>query len=356
MKKIISVALLLSVLLTLLASCEQILPTEQNKPQSGKTQSVTWYEYFGTVSVVQSFGGDSEESFAATSAKVKALLEEYHKLYDIYHTYTDINNIKTINDNAGIAPVEVDRRIIDMLKFSVEMYELTGGEVNVMMGAVLRLWHDAREGNGDGTYSLPEDSALIEASLHTSISSLVIDEKNGTVFITDPNASLDVGAIAKGYATDKIADEIISDKSLSSDGYVLNIGGNIKMIGSKMGEDWRIGITNPDKTSNKKYATMISASDTSIVTSGDYERYFVVDGQSYHHIIDKDTLYPAKNYHSITIVTKSSALADALSTALFSMDKNEGYNFIANLDGVEAYWISATGNPVASKGFPEIKE
>ena len=355
MKKLISIVLLLSLLLTLLASCEETNPEE--KPQgSGKTQSVTWYEYFGTVSVVQSFVGDSEESFAATSARVKTLLEEYHKLYDIYHEYTDINNIMTVNKNAGIAPVEVDSRIIDMLKFGIEVYELTDGEVNIMMGAVLRLWHDAREGNGDGTYSLPADNALIEASLHTSITSLVIDEKAGTVYITDPHASLDVGAIAKGYATDRIASEIISDKELASDGYVLNIGGNIKMIGSKMGEDWRIGITNPDKTSTERYATMIATRDTSVVTSGDYERYFVVDGKSYHHIIDKDTLYPAKNYHSITIVTKSSALADALSTALFCMDKNAGYDFIKNLDGVEAYWISATGNPVASEGFPEIKD
>ena len=351
MKKLISIVLLLSVLLTLLASCEQTNPEE--KPQgNGKTQSATWYEYFGTVSVVQSFAGDSEDSFSATSSRVKELLDNYHRLYDIYHEYSGINNIKTINENAGISPVKVDRAIIEMLKFGIEVYELTDGEVNIMMGAVLRLWHDAREGNGDGTYSLPSDESLIEASMHTSITSLVIDEKESTVFITDPNASLDVGAIAKGYATDKIAEAITSDKSLASDGYVLNIGGNIKMIGSKQGADWRIGITNPDKTSPEKYATMIATRNTSVVTSGDYERYFVVDGKSYHHIIDKDTLYPAKNYHSITIVTESSALADALSTALFCMDKNAGYDFISRLDGVEAYWISTTGNPVSSPGFP----
>lgn len=350
MKKIISIGLILSILLLLFTSCSD------EKPGEIKPQTATWYEYFGTVSTVQSFAGDSHDSFTKTAERVKELLTEYHALYDIYHEYSGINNVNTINKNAGVRPIAVDARIIDMLKFGIEMYELTSGEINIMMGATLRLWHDAREGDGNGNHVLPSDEALILSAAHTDISSLVIDEENGTVYISDPEASLDVGAIAKGYATDKIAEAIMADETLTTDGYVLNIGGNIRLIGSKQGGDWKVGITNPDKTSNEKFATMVSARDTSIVTSGDYERYFTVDGKDYHHIIDKDTLYPAALYHSITVVAKSSALADALSTALFCMEKNAGYNFVKSLDGVEAYWISTNGNPVFSKGFPVASE
>ena len=350
MKKALSIGLILSILLLLFTSCSDPAP-EKITPQS-----VTWYEYFGTVSVVQSFAGDDRSSFTATTDRVRELLKEYNELYDIYHEYSGVNNIRTINKNAGVRPVTVDQRIIDLLKYGIEVYELTSGEVNIMMGATLRLWHDAREGEDDGSHVLPSDGELLISAAHTDISSLVINEEESTVYISDPEASLDVGAIAKGFATDRIAEAIVADKELTSDGYVLNIGGNIKLIGTKQGNSWNVGITNPDKTSEEKYATMIEAANTSIVTSGDYERYFTVDGKNYHHIIDKDTLYPASLYHSITVVCESSALADALSTALFCMEKNAGYDFVNNLDGVEAYWISTNGNPVASPGFPLASE
>jgi thiamine biosynthesis lipoprotein len=281
------------------------------------------------------------------------MLSEYNNLYDIYHDYSGINNLKTVNDKAGVEPVEVDRRIIDLLKFSLEVYELTGGEVNVMMGAVLKLWHDAREGDKNGNHVLPTEDELLLANMHTDIEALVIDEAAGTVYISDPEASLDVGAIAKGYATERIAEALIADTSLSTDGYALNIGGNIRIIGSKRGEDFKIGITNPDKSSDEPYVAMVAVRDTSVVTSGDYERYFTVDGKKYHHVIDKDTLQPSVYFHSVTVITRDSAMADALTTALFSMHINDGYALVESMPGVEAMWVGTNGTTVKSSAFPE---
>ena len=339
----------------MLTSCKI---TEGGKKQKETIQprSVTYYEYFDTQSIVFDFGTGSEENFTAVTEKVRNMLSEYHKLYDIYHDYSGINNIKTINDNAGIAPVSVDARIIDLLKFSVQAHELTGGETNVMMGAVLKLWHGARAGDKDGNHILPTAEQLLIASTHTSISSLVIDETAGTVYISDPDASLDVGAIAKGYATEKIAEALVANASLSTDGFALNIGGNIRIIGSKRGENFEIGIQNPDKSSPEPYVAMIGVRNTSIVTSGDYERTFTVNGKSYHHVIDKDTLQPSTYFHSVTVVTQSSALADALTTALFSMHINDGYALVESMSGVEAMWVGTNGTTVKSSGFPEISE
>ncbi|MBR2929980.1 MAG: FAD:protein FMN transferase [Clostridia bacterium] len=347
MKKAVITGVLLSLLLLMFTSCDI-------NPQP---KSETYYEYFGTVSSVICYREDTEAEFRRVADKVDTLLSEYHTLYDIYHEYSGINNIATVNRYAGIMPVEVDDRIIDLLLYAKEVYELTSGEVNVAMGSVLKLWHEAREGNGDGTHTLPTDEELIEASLHTDICSILIDEAAGTVFVTDRDASIDVGAIAKGYATERIAEALVADEEIEADGYALNIGGNIRLIGSKGGEEWRIGITNPDRTSDDPYVMRISVKNTSIVTSGDYERYFTVDGKNYHHIIDKDTLYPSKYFHSVTVVTEDSALADALSTALFSMHINDGYKLITSLDGVEAMWVNANGAPpTTTPGFPKIED
>ena len=350
-KKLLSAVLSVSLLL-LLTSCD-ILKRDGNE-EGTEPRGVTYYEYFATVSSVQSFGGDSEENFAAVTEKVQTMLSEYNNLYDIYREYSGINNLKTVNDNAGVAPVEVDARIIDLLKFGLEAYELTNGEVNIMMGSVLRLWHDAREGDGEGNHVLPTDDQLVLADTHTKIDSLVIDEAAGTVYISDPEASIDVGAIAKGYATERIAEALIADTSLSTGGYALNIGGNIRLIGDKCGKNFKIGITNPDKSSDEPYVAMVAVSDTSVVTSGDYERYFSVDGVRYHHVIDKDTLKPSVYFHSVTVITEDSALADALTTALFSMHINDGHALVESMAGVEAMWVGTNDTLVKSSGFPEI--
>ncbi len=275
------------------------------------------------------------------------MLSKYHRLYDIYHDYTE-NNLKTVNDMAGVSPVEVAPEIIDLLIYSAEVYELTGGEVNVMMGSVLKLWHAARKA---GDY-VPSEDDLIAAAQHISIDSLVIDTAASTVYISDPLASLDVGAVAKGYATEKIA-EALSTRGVS--GYALNIGGNIRLIGEKSESDstWTIGITNPDKSS-AEYAKLLRLSDTSLVTSGDYERAYTVGGVDYHHIIDKDTLYPSSHFSSVSIVTADSALADALSTALFSMSEADGRALISELPGVEVLWIDKNGKITMTDGMADF--
>ena len=307
--------------------------------EGAKPKTKTYYRYFDTVCAVYSYLGDNQSVFAERCNEVEALLSLYHNLFDIYYEYDGVNNIRTINRAAGKNPVKVDKALIDFLLFAKEMHTLTGGEVNIAMGSVLKLWHDAREVAVDDPNAayVPTEAELAEAAKHTDINSIVIDEESSTVYISDPKTSIDVGALGKGYATDKAAELLIS---LGATSYVLNFGGNIRAIGEKpSGEGWLTGITNPDKSSSESFAAKITLKNISCVTSGNYERYFIHRGVRYHHIIDKDTLTPSRYFSSVTVLHSSSAVADALSTALFSMSYEDG-KALADSLGAEVIWIT----------------
>ena len=315
-------------------------------------KGMVYFSYFDTVSYVYSYAGDSQKEFEARCEGVSAILEEYHRLFDIYYEYSGVTNLKTLNENAGGEPMKVDEKLIDFLLYAQELYEKTDGEMNIMMGSVLRLWHDCREEASEDPANarIPDASALSEAAIHTEFSCLEIDVENSTVRVADSEASIDVGALGKGYATEKAAEYL---KSVGGESYVLNIGGNIRIIGEKPdGSGWGTGIKDP--ADPETYAMILTLVDTSCVTSGDYERFFRVNGEKYHHIIDKDTLMPASYFSSITILTANSGLADALSTALFSMSYEDGLALVNKFGGVEVIWITPDGTVYQTEGINDL--
>ena len=171
--------------------------------------------------------------------------------------------------------------------------------------------------------------------------------------ITDPEGSIDVGALGKGYATERAAEYLEAEGAW---GYVLNIGGNIRCIGDRPnGSGWVTAVRDPDQSS-ENFACRIRIRDTACVTSGVYERYFTVDGTRYHHIIDIDSLYPADYFSSLTVITRDSALADALSTALFCMSEEEGRALTQKIGGVELLWIYPDGTQHSTPGFAALIE
>ena len=304
-----------------------------------------FYDTFDTVVIVLAFT-HSQEEFDALSDTVHNRMLELHQLFDIYHNYEGINNIKTINDNAGIQPVKVDAQIIDLLKQAKQWDETTDGIVNVAMGSVLKIWHDYREAGmlDEATAELPPQDALEEAVQHTDINRVVIDEAASTVYLDDPDMRLDVGAIAKGYAVEAVADELIAQ---GYDSVLLSGGGNVRAIGApKDGErdKWSVGITDPEISTDlivqqQKLLDVAYVNDMSVVSSGGYERFYMVDGVPYHHLIDPRTLYPANYYQAVSVLTEDSTQADALSTALFLMPPDEALAFAQSMEGVEALWV-----------------
>lgn len=306
---------------------------------------------FDTATTVIGFA-ETEERFSEMANLVYDELEIYHQLYDIYNGYDGINNIKTINENAGIAPVVVDQKIIDLIRFSKDAYETTEGKVNIAFGSVLKIWHDYRELGTDDPLNakLPTIEELANASLHTDIEGIIVDEAASTVFLPDPDMRLDVGGIAKGYAVERVSDTLVD---LGYPDFLISVGGNVRASGRR-GDDqsmWRVGIQNPDADSGKGDLYTASLEDLSLVTSGDYIRYYTVNGERYHHIIDPETLMPARYFVAVTIITEDSGMADALSTAVFNLPFEEGLDLVDSLEKTEALWVFHDGTQKESQGF-----
>lgn len=333
---------MISLLLGILSGCS-------NSGKDGKRYEASFLELFDTMTTVVGYA-ESEEDFRADVEKIHTELLELHQLYDIYNNYEGINNIKTINDNAGVRPVTVDRRIIELLLFSKEAYELTGGRVNVAMGRVLSIWHAYRTAGVDDPEHarLPSQSDLESASLHTDIGSLVIDEDASTVYLSDPESMLDVGSIAKGYATEQVCRRARA-------GLLVSVGGNVRATGAKNsnGDPWIVGIQDP-RGETGVYLHTVNVTNVSVVTSGSYQRYYTVDGKQYCHIIDSETLWPSDRYLSVTIITADSGLADVLSTALYTMSLDDGLALITSLDDTEASWVLPDGSvKYSGEGYRE---
>lgn len=307
---------------------------------------------FDTVSQVIGYTS-TEEEFNGQVNLIYDNLEEYHQLYDIYNSYDGINNVKTINDQAGIAPVKVDGRIIDLLLFSMEAYEMTDGKVNVAYGAVLKIWHEHRDAGIEDPdkATLPDMDQLREASEHTDISKVIIDEENSTVYLNDPDMSLDVGAVAKGYATEQVSK--IAEKNGFTNA-LISVGGNVRAIGRRAdGTSWKVGIQNPYEQ-NGEDISKVNLTDGSLVTSGVYERYYSVNGKNYHHIIDPETLYPAEFFLSVSILCPDSGMADALSTSVFNMPYEQGLELIESLPDTAAVWVFADKQVKYSSRFTDF--
>ena len=331
----------------ILLSCILLTGCAGQKVPEKKQYTATFLTLFDTVTSIVG-KADSQEEFQKTAQGIHDELLVYHQLFDIYNDYEGLNNLKTVNDHAGLEPVQVDPIIIDLLQDCKTYYALTDGRVNVAMGSVLYLWHEARNDgvNDPANAYLPQQERLEQAAAHRSMDDVIIDEAASTVYLSDPDMRLDVGAIAKGWSVQRVSEKTPS-------GLLISVGGNVCATGPKdeKGTPWVVGVQNPDGGEN--YLHTLYLTKGSVVTSGDYQRAYLVDGMIYDHIIDPDTLYPSEYWRSVTIVCEDSGLADALSTALFLLPLEAG-NDLLKKSGAEAMWVDREGKIYYSEGFQSL--
>lgn len=271
----------------------------------------------------------SQQEFAKYTKILKKTFKENNKRFDQYHAYKNINNLYTLNHEAYKHPVTMDDTFLDCLKLALKMQK-QNSQFDITQGALLNLWHNARE----NTKVPPSEDEIANALKHIDINSIQI--QGNQVSYTDSDLSIDLGGIAKGY-TAQLAKDALNKAGLHN-GYV-NAGGNVVLLGKKEdGSNWKIGIQSPD--SNSALVQYETKDPTSLVTSGDYQRYFTYKKKRYSHIIDPQTGYPANYVRSVTVITKDSKKADALSTTLFCMSVKDGKKYIASLNyDVQAIWI-----------------
>lgn len=347
MKRFLCKGFCLLLCLGLLAGCAG----KKEPPDTGYTRySTEFYDTFDTIIQVIGYT-ETQEDFEDWAEFIHQRFAQLSQLYDRFYEYAGVNNICTINKNAGVAPVEVEPELLNMLSSAKEWCEKTGGRVNIAMGPPLEIWRAYREkysgmvlaeGTSDACPSMEE---LTAANQHTDLDKVIIDWEAGTVFLEEKGMSLDVGAVAKGYATQMVASEIYEAGFKS---FTISAGGNVVTGDPPLDgvrNSWGIGIQDPfadPADPQSKSLDVLFVKNQCVVTSGDYRQFYMVGDQYIHHIIDPRTLWPANHYRALTIVADDSGLADFLSTCLFVMDYEEGRALAEEL-GVMALWVFPDG-------------
>jgi thiamine biosynthesis lipoprotein len=290
----------------------------------------------GTVVDVNLFDHGSDELLDTMEAR----LQEIENTMSVNVPSSEVN---LINDNAGIKSVQVSDDTYNVIKKSIEYSVLSHGAFDVTFGPIVNLWQI-----GTDQAAVPDDQSLAEALALVDYNNIELLDDN-YVYLTEQDMRIDLGGIAKGFAADEII-EIAKKAGVES--ALVNLGGNVKTLGLKVdGKPYNVGIQNPFDMRNA-YLGIVSVSDQTVVTSGDYERYFTEDGVRYHHIFDYRTGYPVVNgLGSVTLISSEAIDADALSTALYVLGADEGTRLIETLDGIECLYVTYDNEIYVSSGL-----
>ena len=301
----------------------------------------------GTLGQIQGYS-------SSTKKGNKAIAMAYQRINEIENamsTSVESSDIYNLNQNAGIQPVEISEETLSVIEKGLEYYELTSGTFNIGLGTLSTLWGLNIESDKATPPSIPIQEDIMKAKDHIDIKQLEIN--NRQVFVKDPEMSVDLGGIAKGYAVDE-AVKALKDAGIES-GFV-NLGGDIYVLGPKPdGNPWQMGIQAPEYGSSNVIAK-IELVNRSIVTSGDYQKFITDEktNKTYHHILDPKTGYPADNeLTSVTIISDAATKGDAFSTAAFVMGLEEGLDFVENLQDVEGIFVTKNKTMYATSGIKE---
>ena len=311
--KRLSRLILLCFILILLCGCSITI-----KEPSSKTGL-----YFDTVITITLYDSKDEEL-------IDTCFDYCKDFENLISRTISTSDISRINAAAG-SSVEVSDTAIELLKKGIEFGELTDGAFDITIAPLVELW-DIKNNPGN----VPSEADITDALSHVNYKNIVID--GNTVKLTDHKSAIDLGGIAKGYMADQLKDYLLREGVTSA---IINLGGNVLTIGKKPdGKNFNIGIQKPFDEQNATI-TSVSVKDSSVVTSGSYERYFEVDDTIYHHILNTETGYPCDNgLLSVTILSKKSIDGDALSTACFALGLEEGQKLIESLEDIDAIFVT----------------
>ena len=284
------------------------------------------------------FMGDDEE--AANKASLQAF-QEIKRIETLMSPWLDSSDVTRINRSAGKEWVKVSPETMEVIKKAKEISELSEGGFDITVSPLTELWRKARE------RKIPPSIEEVKEKLDLVNFKNIEMDRDGKVFLKKKGMAIDLGGIAKGYAVDRAFDLL---RSLGYKNLIVNAGGDLRVGGSKNNQPWSIGIQNPREST--KILAIISASDTAIATSGDYEKYFVYQGKRYHHIFNPRDGFPTEGCQSVTILCKEGMIADALATPVFVLGPEKGYSLCQKLEGVDCLIIDKEGKRIFS---PSLK-
>lgn len=315
-KALIAVMLCIALLLT---GC-------QSKAAEPRKQSTVVF-YFDTVVTITVYSNDENI--------LSGLDEECLRYENMLSKTVEGSDVWNINHANG-ERVAVNEETRELILTALEFSRLSDGRFDITVEPCVALWDFTSEDRG----VLPDSDELAAAA--EKVDWTKVDVNDEGVLIPE-GMSIDLGAIAKGYISDRIADYFV-EKGVES--ALLNVGGNVRTVGLKPdGSNWRIGIQDPEGVRDQSIVGVATLGDNAVVTSGIYERGFILDDVVYHHILDPNTGWSVQNeLAGVTIVAKEACTADALSTTVFAMGLEEGSEFIENFDGVDAIFVTRDGD------------
>lgn len=323
MKRILVV--LFAVVLSSLAACSRQVAVQRTEPIMGTDVTIT---------VIAPTVKEGEEA-------IDAAMEEIKRLDRMMSLYRDDSQITRLNRAAGEHAVQVAPEMIEVVEEARKASELSGGAFDVTIGPLVVLWQMKLK---DG--SVPSDKEIKAVLRRVNERDILIDRKGTSLFLTKKNMIMDLGGIAKGYAADRAAEVLKKRGVLNA---LIAVAGDIRAMGKREdGKPWRIGVQHPRETG--KLLTTLELLDRSISTSGDYERFTIVNRKRYHHIIDPRTGRPSEGMESVTLVGDRGVAIDPLTTALFILGPEKGMK-IAKEAGYEAIFVDDTGKAVTTPGL-----
>ncbi len=270
---------------------------------------------------------------------------EIERIEMLISSWDDNSQTSLINMNAGITSVKVDEELFQLIQRSLKISKLTLGVFDISYASMDRVW------KFDGSMTeMPSEESITRSVERVGYSNIILDENDQSVFLKLKRMKIGFGGIGKGYAADK-AKELLQKRGVKAG--IINASGDLNAWGKQPdGKDWMVAIVNP--LNKEKVFSWLSVENSAVVTSGNYEKYIKLNGELYSHIIDPRTGYPSKGILSVSILTQSAELADALATSVFVMGVETGLDFINQLKGVECIIVNADNKVITSKNI-ELK-
>lgn len=267
---------------------------------------------------------------------------EVQRLDGMLSFFSDRSELAKINKNAGLGAVRVSKETSEVIEKAVFASERTDGAFDVTIGPEISQWDFYAKRK-------PDDASIRERLSLVNYKWIALDRVKSSLSLKKRGMLIDLGAIAKGYAADRAVEELKREGIASG---LVSVAGDIKAFGLKPdGKAWRVGIRNPRaKNDNDEIIATIELKDMAISTSGDYERFFIMAGKRYHHILDPRTGYPAQGCRSVSVIAKDGVYADSFSTGVFVLGPEKGIAVLQQ-NGFEGFVIDTDGNVVTTPGL-----
>ncbi|MCP4501224.1 MAG: FAD:protein FMN transferase [Deltaproteobacteria bacterium] len=323
---------------------------------------------FGTqIQILATANTDVEARLVA--AHLDAAFAELSRVDTLLDDKKAISDLGRINSAAGLAPVAVDPEVFALLLESERLSKLTSGAFDPTFAALSGVWRfsaddvpapslpavDAGTGNDAGTPAkkelsnvapaVPSDALIAYYREFVSHHDLLLEPSSRTAWLKRKGMRLSLGGVRKGYALDLAARKL---ESLGVQDFIVSAGGDIVIRGKKGNHPWKVGIQDPRA---QGYFAALSASTGSVMTTGDYERFFFADDVRYHHVIDPRTGRPARGLRSVTVLAKDALVADAFSTAVFVLGPKDGMAMVERMKDVEAILVTDKNEVLVSTGL-----